>query len=167
VRPSVKDILIDDEDRELLSKVPWRVSHRPNSGTGYAICVFYSPKRLGEKKRKQNFFYLHRVLMGVSKRDVDVDHINGNGLDNRKANLRIANASKNGMNRSRPNKNNLSGYRGISLDKRTWFARLVVNRKCINLGRFKTKEEAARAYDRGARKYFGEFCGYLNFPEER
>ncbi len=108
--------------------------------------------------------YLHRLVLGAKQGEC-VDHINGNKLDNRRANLRLCNNRENGRNRSGPAKSNLSGYRGVSWN-RGWFARINVEDKTIHLGRFKTKEQAAKAYDRAALQYFGAFAGKLNFPHK-
>lgn len=112
---------------------------------------------------------LHRAIMKPPK-DVIIDHINGDTFDNRKCNLRFANHSQNGAN-SAISKNNTTGFKGVSIDKRRthhtkpWFACIRVNYKTIHLGRYATKEEAAKAYDEAARRYFGEFAR-LNFAEE-
>jgi hypothetical protein len=91
-----------------------------------------------------------------------VDHINGDILDNRKENLRVATPQQNNMNR-RPR----NTYKGITWDRsrNKWNASIQLAGKSINLGRFKDPVEAAKAYDQAAWEYFGEFA-YLNFPKE-
>lgn len=129
-------------------------------------CYFdgrYVCYRIGQKK-----FYIHRVIMKVNK-GTQVDHVNGDKLDNRRSNLRIATQSQNNMNRSKVN--NKHGYKGIyyygdyyrkktnlKTEVNHWRARIKLDGKYIYLGSFDTKEEAALAYNEGARKYFGEYA---------
>ena len=92
----------------------------------------------------------------------EVDHRNGNKLDNRKSNLRICSRSENQMNRGKQ-KNNTSGFKGVSQIKmnQKWVAYIKVNYKRIYIGCFLKKVDAARAYNMAALKYHGEF-GLLN-----
>jgi hypothetical protein len=87
-----------------------------------------------------------------------IDHINLDRKDNRIVNLREATQSEN-MRNSGLKRTNQHGFKGVSLDKRdmVWFARARINYKVIHLGRFKTKEEAAKAYDDFAKTHHGEF----------
>lgn len=100
---------------------------------------------------------LHRVITNPTK-GFEVDHINGNGLDNRRENLRIVTHHQNCMNTKRQ-RNNTSGFKGITWDKqmKKWRARISVNRKPVLLGLFKNKFEAALVYEQAATRYFGEF----------
>lgn len=88
----------------------------------------------------------------------ELDHINGVGSDNRWSNLREATRQQNSRNR-KIHKNNKSGIKGVYWDKsnKTWIAEVAVRGKNIRFGRFKTKEEASKAYEQGALKHFGEF----------
>lgn len=97
--------LVDDDDFDRLSKTNWCIT----SG-GYA-------KRGTKEHGKQTVHYMHRQIMNADKGYV-VDHINGDKLDNRKSNLRLTNQSVNGHNRKHLNKNNTTGYKGISIDKK-------------------------------------------------
>ena len=92
-----------------------------------------------------------------------VDHIDGNGLNNRKSNLRVCTQAQNSLN-SRPRRNSSSRYKGVSFYKRDkiWQAQIFYNFRTINIGRFDDEIEAALAYDRKAAELFGEFA-YLNF----
>lgn len=94
-----------------------------------------------------------------------VDHINHNGLDNRKANLRIATFSENRRN-SRKAKDTSSKYKGVSWHKnnKKWHAGININGRRKHLGSFDDEIQAAKAYDEVARKYHGEFSS-LNFEE--
>jgi hypothetical protein len=108
--------------------------------------------------------YAHRIIMNCPK-GLTVDHIDNNPLNNAKSNLRICTQKQNAKSQLMP-KNNTSGYKGVCFDnwsfknnlKRCWIARIKVERKNINLGRFLTKEQAAIAYNNAAVKYFGKFA---------
>lgn len=117
-----------------------------------------TPKSAGGKT-----IFMHHEVFGREP-GMEVDHINGNPLDNRTANLRFVTKAQNQMNRKRVVSR--SGYKGVSRNKKSWSAsiRKSVNGKKIvhHLGTFPTKEEAASAYDRAARFMFGEFAR-LNF----
>lgn len=89
-----------------------------------------------------------------------VDHINGNGLDNRWANLRLASVAQN-MANSKARVDNKSGIKGVQQQKNkssTWMARITVNRKNIYIGTYATKQEAHQAYLAAAKKYHGDFA---------
>ncbi len=104
---------------------------------------------------KQTSLYLHTFLTGWPM----VDHRNGNGLDNRRANLRPATSSQNSANQ-KLRSNNTSGYRGVQWNKkaRKWRAQIVLHGKRRILGDFTSKEDAARAYDAAAVELFGEYA---------
>jgi HNH endonuclease/AP2 domain len=89
-------------------------------------------------------FRLHRVVLELKPGDPEVDHINGNRLDNRRSNLRVASHSENEQNRHGLSANNTSGYRGVTWNKRArkWSARAKLNGHSHFLGYFDTPEEA-------------------------
>jgi len=140
---------VDAEDYEWLSQWRWRVY-----GGGYAV-----------RWEKRKLIFMHRQIMQPPKGKV-VDHVNGNGFDNTRANMRNITPQQNSCNRSKQ-VGTISMYKGVDYDKRSdqWYARIRVHGKLLHLGYFDTEVEAARAYDRGAVELFGEFAG-LNFPEE-
>lgn len=103
---------------------------------------------------------MHRELMGFP--DCLVDHVDGDGLDNRRENLRLANFSQNRTNQKRNLKK--SGYRGVEYDgsrrcgRKKWRATIYHQNKRYRLGRFETPEDAARAYNEKAKELHGEFA---------
>jgi hypothetical protein len=146
--------LVDDEDFEKVSAFKWSASTHK---TPYAIRSF------GPKNHRQ-FEYMHRFIVGADP-NLDVDHENGNTLDNRKENLRIASRSDNMKNRNH-SVIAKSGFRGVYAKKgagKPWYARIVKYGKVKHLGYFYTAEEAAKAFDKAAKEIYGEFCGRLNF----
>ena len=108
---------------------------------------------------------MHREIMNAPK-GVLVDHRNCDSLDNRRSNLRFATRTENIRNR-RKMKNSRSQYIGVyfSKQKGKWETRIMYQRKRIYLGRYDCQIDAAHAYDKAAKKYFGEFAR-LNFPEQ-
>lgn len=142
--------VIDSED---VPKIEWRSWHRHSAG--YAVART-------EIEGRQHTIYMHRVICPVPP-TMEVDHINGNRLDNRRRNLRPATATLQRVNQiSRPG--SVSRFRGVTAAKgkaHPWAARF--GRK--SLGAYATEEEAARAVDRYLLEQFGSYAK-LNFPEE-
>jgi hypothetical protein len=143
--------LVDDEDYEWLSKMKWCDSH------GYAV----RRARLNDNPSKKYIQQMHRAIVGLGYGEKRfVDHIDGNGLNNQRSNLRIANDAENGWNRS-ANKNNKSGFKGVSLHQSgKWIAQICASRNRLYLGLFVTPEEAHEAYRAAAAKMHGEFANF-------
>jgi hypothetical protein len=107
---------------------------------------------------------MHTVVMGTDPEGRQVDHRNGNGLDNQRGNLRWATMAEQRANMGRYTKS-LSGFKGVHLDRRTgqWIAQLTHQYRKHYLGVFASPEAAAKAYDNKASELFGDFAR-LNFP---
>jgi hypothetical protein len=148
--------LIDDEDAEW-ADLPWFATRGRGAHTMYARR--HCPRDDGRDTTR----LLHRDILGVPP-GVHVDHVNGDGLDNRRANLRLCTHEDNMRNR-RPRPGQFKGVRPSPRGGQGWTARIQIGGKGLHLGTFETAEAAARAYDAAARRFFGEFAR-PNFPGE-
>lgn len=142
-------VIFDKEDLNIFMLFNWSVL---SSGKKK-----YLYKGVCKKGEKTKTVLLHRLIMNAPK-GMEVDHINGNGLDNRKSNLRLCDKSQNGINRG-PNKN--GKLKGITKINNRWMARVNYYNKNIYIGLFKTPIDAAKAYNKKAKELFGEFA-YMN-----
>lgn len=154
--PSGLIALIDDADHErVVAAGPWHAAP-----CGRHVYAQRSVRKPGTKRSTEE--RLHTFLTGWSL----VDHANGNGLDNRRSNLREATHAQNSAN-SRLSRRSTSGLKGVTWYKRTsrWRAHITVGQQQRHLGYFDEAIEAAKAYDTAALEAFGEFA-HINFPEE-
>jgi hypothetical protein len=151
----VNSILFDVDDYDKIMEYHWYVYKKNSSTYAYAHI-----KRNGIYTKAK----MHRVV--TDEKYTMVDHINGDGLDNRKCNLRPCSHTEN-MRNSKIRKDNSSGYRGVSWCKRDkiWKACIQVNGKHLSLKSGKTAKEAALLYNEGAKKYHGKFAR-LNIIED-
>jgi AP2 domain/HNH endonuclease len=147
--------LVDDEDFEGLMQWKWHIFYSRNNA--YA--------RRNVNRPKVRAIFMHRQILGVSG-GCYVDHINGDSLDNRRANLRPCTTSQNICNRGKTRKNT-SGFKGVSWRKadRRWTASIRLRGQDYYLGHFPTPLHAALAYDKAARELHGEFAK-PNFYEQ-
>lgn len=157
---------VDDEDFEYLNQFKWFAYKHRN--TYYARrSVRINGTHLCEQ--------MHRIVMGIGhKKDKIVDHINHNGLDNRKENLRFCTSTQNSQNRT-PYINKTSKYKGVSIHRSKrfskkrqehylyikWQAHIRINKKLYFLGYALTEKDAANLYNSAAIKNYGEFA-FLN-----
>lgn len=139
--------VIDKEDAPIIAPHNWTFRHGP-----YAQRTF-------ERDAKRTSILMHREIMNAPA-GVEVDHRDGNGLNNRRSNLRLAERWQNAVNRKHG-----SGYRGVCRWGRYWIADIGHQGKRMRIGYFSTPEEAARAYDAKAVMLHGDFAR-LNFPQE-
>jgi hypothetical protein len=155
--------LVDDADYEWLNQFNWSVLS-VRSGGKYA-------NRVAGKRPNRLHLRMHRVVMGITDPNVQVDHRDGNGLNNCRSNLRVATPSQNGMNRQKHklygNKPTTSKYKGVRWHKRDekWYTQAQLNGKHFSIGYFDNEDEAARAYNKFAKEHFGGFAR-LNKIEE-
>ena len=146
--------LVDDNDYESVSRFKWYVSR------GYArMSVSFGTL---DGKQQQVGMFLHRLIMRPPHH-LDIDHINHDGLDCRRENMRVCTASQNQHNQVR--RKGTSKFKGVSQNKgrSKWRAQIKLNGKQIYLGYFHNEAEAGMAYDAKAKELFGDFAN-LNFP---
>jgi len=151
-----KFAIIDDEDWDLVKGYKWYANKQGNT--------FYAITNIRKPDGTRTLLYMHRLLLDLKKGEY-CDHINHNGLDNRRCNLRSVTKQQNQMNQQK-NKNGSCEFKGVSYYKRDkkWLAQIKINGKRIFLGYFNTPLEGALAYDRKAKELFGEYAN-LNFPD--
>lgn len=144
--------LVDDEDYERLMTIKWMLVSR--KWTCYANANI----------RGKNL-QIHRFILGVTDPKLQVDHIDGNGLNNQKSNLRVCLPGQNICNRRMAIA--VSGFKGVHITgSGKWMATIRFNKKQYYLGSFLTKEEAARAYNEKAIELHGEFASINYFGKE-
>lgn len=144
--------VVDLADYETLSKYKWC------AWKGRTHHTFYALRAAQDCGDGYKTIRMHRLIAGAVEGQ-DVDHIDGNGLNNTRGNLRVCSRAQNTMNQKLSCRNR-SGKKGVYLDKRrgTWSAEITCSGKKKFLGSFKDRESAASAYDVAARLLFGEFA---------
>lgn len=144
--------LIDDEDYGFLNQFRWCI--QKNKHTIYVIHNKY------RSKGKNEVILMHRLIMNPAN-DLEIDHIDHNGLNNQKHNLRICTKYQNNLNKIPQGR---SKYLGVSItgigNKRKIIAKIAKNGKQKYLGTFKNEIDAAKAYDNAAKIYHGEFANF-------
>jgi len=154
-----KVALIDTEDYDLVIKYKWYANKQGK--------CFYAIVHNGSVENKRIFLKMHRVIMGITDSKIFVDHIDGDGLNNQKNNLRLANISQNATNKS--SYRGVSKYKGVSQDtrngKKYWKATCTKNGITYRK-RCKTETEAALKYNELAKKLHGEFAKFNKIEEQ-
>jgi len=151
-----KVALVDDEDYVRVSQFKWIAFTHGNT--------WYAARRVSVNG-KWTTQKMHQLIIGDNPLKLDIDHIDGDGLNNQKSNLRLCTHRQNMMNR-KPNKNSSSVYKGVVWHKSMcrWRALIRIEGKLTHLGLFIIEEDAAIAYDTSATENFGEFAR-INFPK--
>ena len=140
------EILLDPQDAHLWS-LPWYVT---NGG--------YIRRNFVDTQGRRRYELLHRLIVGAPAGAV-VDHVNGNTLDNRRCNLRVCSQTENTLNR-RMHRNNRLGVKGVYKSRNRFCAQIRVGGKKLNLGSYRTVEEAKSAYDAAAVRFHGEYARF-------
>lgn len=151
-------VILDAECHHLIGSGKWYIAKN-----GY-VCRSEYLGKIGSKYVNQTV-YLHRLIMNQPE-GMQVDHINGNKLDNRKQNLRICSNQQNNRN-TKSRKGSTSKFKGVSWDNtnKKWMSQISLGGgKHVRMGRFVNEIDAAKAYDEKAKIYHGQFA-YLNFPD--
>ena len=155
-----KYAIVDADDYDELIKWKWHI--KPSGGSSfYAVHSesIYTPKSKTTKwSRRCRQYNMHRIIMKVPP-NKQIDHINGNGLDNRKANLRVCSKSENSRNKVRWSNKKSSIYKGVfQRSKNCWSAVIGFERNIYHLGYFNTEKKAALAYNKAAKQYHRKFA---------
>lgn len=147
----VKEVFIDKDDLKTIDRF---------NGTWFAKsdqCNMYAAMSVG-RKGKQKTIRMHRIIANCNENKLHIDHINHNGLDNRKTNIRMCTPAQNMKNMT--SDRGTSKYKGVSWREcyHKWVAQIGVDNKKVHIGHYSDEKEAAIAYNEAAKKYFGEFA---------
>jgi hypothetical protein len=143
-----KSVVVDDDDYDRVAGYKW--------SSFLAGKSWYVNTKIDGKTA-----YIHRLITGAPA-GMDVDHLDGDGLNNQRNNLRVCTHQQNQQNTRKPDIPTSSIYKGVTKSnrggKKVWAAQVKHNKKHIHCGNFETQEEAARAYNAKAMELFGEFA---------
>lgn len=149
-----KEVMVDDVDYEDLSKYHWCIVKMPKT--------FYAVRYTCTNGKEKNV-YMHRHIMREENKKLPIDHLDHNGINNQRSNLRRPINGQNQKNRQ-GQLGRSSKYVGVCWHKKDkkWQAAIAVNGKQTHLGQFDDEIEAATARDNAAKIHYGEYA-HLNF----
>jgi hypothetical protein len=149
------EVIVDAEDYNKIKNYRWCIGYNVQFKRMQYICTVINYERI----------LLHHFILNYKGM---IDHINLNIFDNRKSNLRKCTHAQN-MRNSGIHRNNKTGYKGITFSERLgkWIAYIKINYKRIHLGCFNSQIDAACAYNKAAKKYFGEFACFNVIDKEK
>lgn len=172
--PGKHTIVIDTEDWDKVREYRWGIlANRQRNSTPYAAAGIPHPEggwsvhTDGRRRRRRTNLQLHHLILGKPQKGMVTDHINHNGLDNRKENLRFATYGQNATN-TRSRKNSSSQYLGVCWDKKSqkWRAVVSHNGRGYHRGFFTCEHQAALAYNKKAIELHGEYANLNVVPQE-
>jgi len=142
---------VDTEDFDLVSRFKWYAVKDTNT--------YYAAKKIQSASGQYIAEFMHRLILGLTDSKIYTDHIDGDGLNNTRSNLRVCTCKENCRN-SGLSLRNTSGFKGVSWCKshKKWRVWIKIDNRRLALGRFNTSEEAAQVYDLAALKHFGRFA---------
>ena len=148
-----KVALVDDDMFEELNKYTWCATRSINSKN-----TFYAKRNKHGGRKVRKGIHMHRVILNTPD-GMETDHIDGNGLNNQRYNLRPCTRQQNNANR-KPYPDMSSEFKGVNWrkDRDKWRAYIKMDRKYIHLGHFDSETDAAHAYDAKAIELFGQFA---------
>ena len=144
--------MVDDEDYDRVNQFKWFAQK--------CRSTFYAGRKTPRVNGKQTYQLMHVFIMGDNPLKLDIDHMNGDGLNNQKHMLRFCTHQENSMNQKKPIRKCSSIYKGVCWYKATskWMAYIQINRRLKHLGYFNSEIEAAMAYNMAAIKHYAEFA---------
>ena len=172
--PGKYTVVIDTEDWDRVKEYSWSI--RGNDRCPYVSALiphpdgswhYYTREGKEKRRRRRTTLALHHLIFGKPQKGMVVDHINHNGLDNRKENIRFATHSQYDQNR-RSRIGSSSKYKGVYWHKAKgkWISNITIDGCCTHIGYFTCEHQAALAYNKKAKELFGEFANLNVVPEE-
>ena len=151
--------IIDLDEYEKVKNFPysWHSYYNAHTKTYYALATEY--RGVNEHPRSRNMFLQTLIMNPNRDKNIEIDHINHNTLDNRKENLRVVSFLHNSQHRKAKNSNNKSGYRNVAVIDGKFVVQLQLNGKNTKLGIFTDVDEAGKFAKEMREKYYGKYAG--------